>query len=291
MTKPLDQDGFSRRTVVLAGLSAAGGLAIGIPLDAQAAAPGYQRVSLTDGQAHNKEMTAWLVIDPDNTVTVRIPHQEMGQGTSTALAMLVAEELECDWSKVRIEYASANRNQREGGKLYQSMQTVGSRGVRSSVAMMQQAGASARERLRIAAAHQWKVDPASCSIESGRCLQKTANRSLTYGELAPAAALIKLDAEPAPRTPDQYKFVGKWTPRLDTPPKLDGSAMFGIDAQVPGMVYAAVLSCPEFGGTLKSVDETPIQGRRGVITVVKMQDAVAVVADRYWRAKAALDRL
>ncbi|HTI67936.1 MAG TPA: xanthine dehydrogenase family protein molybdopterin-binding subunit [Caulobacteraceae bacterium] len=296
MIKPIAPDslipeaGFSRRTVVLAGLSAAGGLAIGVPV-AQAAAPGYQRVSLTDGQAAHKEMTAWLVIDPDNTVTVRIPHQEMGQGTSTALAMLVAEELECDWSKVRIEYASANRNQRQDGKLYGGMQTVGSRGVRTSVAVMQQAGASARERLRLAAARQWKVDPAQCSIESGRCLQKTANRSLTYGELAPAAALIKIDVEPTPKTPEQYRLVGKWTPRLDTLPKTNGTAMFGIDAQVPGMVYAAVLSCPEFGGTLASVDDTPVKGRRGVVAVVKMKDAVAVVADRWWRAKTALDLL
>jgi isoquinoline 1-oxidoreductase beta subunit len=290
MNKPLDTE-LSRRTVVFACASAAGGLAIGLPLAAEAAIPGFQRITLADGQARNKEMTAWLVIDPDNTVTVRIPHQEMGQGTSTALAMLVAEELECDWAKVRIEYASANRNQRDASRPYKGMQTVGSQGVRSSVALMQQAGASARERLRVAAAQQWKIDPAQCSIESGRCLERVANRSLTYGELAPAAALIKLDAEPAPRSPDQYKFVGKWTPRLDTAPKVDGTAMFGIDAQAPGMVYAAVVSAPEFGAKLKSVDETPIQGRRGVIAVVKMDDAVAVVADRYWRARTALDRL
>jgi isoquinoline 1-oxidoreductase beta subunit len=287
MTQPLE---LNRRTVIFAGVSAAGGLAIGMPLAAEAAAAGVQKVSLAD-QARSKEMTAWLVIDPDNTVTVRLPHQEMGQGTSTALAMLVAEELECDWTKIRVEHASANRNQREGGKLYGDLQTVGSRGVRGSVALMQQAGASARERLRIAAAQQWKVDPAQCSIESGRCLERVANRSLTYGQLAPAAALIKLDAEPKPRSPDQYRFVGKWTPRLDTAPKLNGTAVYGIDAQVPGMVYAAVLSAPEFGAKLKSVDEAPIKGARGVLAVVKMDDAVAVVADRYWRAKSALDQL
>ena len=144
--------GLSRRAVVFATVSAAGGLAIGLPLVAEAAIPGFQKISLADGQAAHKEMTAWLVIDPDSSVTIRIPHQEMGQGTSTALAMFVAEELECDWAKVRIEYASANRNGREGGKLYGSMQTVGSSGVRTSVSTMQQAGASARERLRMAAA-------------------------------------------------------------------------------------------------------------------------------------------
>ena len=292
MENTLLDTGLDRRTLLFAGLSAAGGLAIGVPVTADAAVPkGFLRTTLMDGQNARQEMTAWLVIDPDSSVTIRVPHQEMGQGTTTALAMLVAEELGCDWSQVRIEYASANRNGRAGGKLYGGMQTVGSQGVRTSVAMMQQAGASARERLRYAAAQQWKVDPSQCSIESGKCLYKASNRMLTYGELAPAAALIKLDAEPAIKTPDQYKLVGKWTKRLDTAPKLNGTAMFGIDAQVPGMVYAAVVSCPEFGGKLKSVDETAIAGRRGIIKVVKMDDAVAVVADRYWRAKQALDKL
>ena len=284
---------LDRRTLIFAGLSAAGGLAIGMPLSAEGAASpkGFAHATLTDGQNARKEMTAWLVIDPDSSITIRIPHQEMGQGTSTALAMLVAEELDCDWSQVRIEYASANRNARAGGKLYGGMQTVGSQGLRASVAMMQQAGASARERLRYAAAQRWNVDPSKCSIESGKCLYRVSNRMLTFGELAPAAALIKLDAEPAIKTTDQYRLVGKWTPRLDTLAKVDGSAIFGIDAQVPEMVYAAVTSCPEFGGRLKSVDEAPIAGRRGIIKVVKMDDAVAVVADRYWRAKQALDKL
>ncbi|WP_158912533.1 xanthine dehydrogenase family protein molybdopterin-binding subunit [Caulobacter sp. S45] len=277
----------SRRTLLFAGLSAAGGLTIGLPIAAQASA----RIHLSDGQDVHPELTAWLVIDPDDTITIRIPHQEMGQGTSTALAMLVAEELNCDWSKVRIEYASANRNQREGGKLYRSMMTAGSSGVRTSVQMMQQAGASARERLRLAAAQQWKVDPTQCSVDKGRCLHLISNRSLRFGELAPAAALIKMDVEPDIKTTDQYTLVGKWTPRLDTLPKVDGSAQFGIDTQVPGMVYAAVVSCPEFGGKLKAVDEAPVKGLRGVIAVVKLDDAVAVVADRYWRAKAALDLL
>ena len=236
---------LSRRNVVFAGLSAAGGLVIGVPLTARAA---MQPAVMADGTNPAKEMTAFLVIDPDNTVTIRVPHAEMGQGTSTALAMLVAEELECDWAKVRIEYASANRNARAGGKLYDSMQTVGSRGVRTSVKMMQQAGASARERLRLAAAQRWNVDPADCAIASGKCLHKATNRSADYGALAATAAAVQLDKEPAIRPPKDYKLVGKWTPRLDTAVKLDGSAKFGMDAQVPGMVYAAVWSAPVYGG-------------------------------------------
>ncbi|MBS0363804.1 MAG: xanthine dehydrogenase family protein molybdopterin-binding subunit [Proteobacteria bacterium] len=283
------QPRLSRRAAIFCGLSAAGGLAIGFPV--QAAAKGLRKVSWADGQNPKPEMTAFLVIDPDSTVTIRLPHQEMGQGTSTALAMMVAEELNCDWAKVRVEYASANRNVRAAGKLYGGMQTVGSAGVRSSVSMMQQAGASARERLRLAAAQRWKVDPADCSVTPGKCLHKASNRSFTYGELAPDAAKVVLASEPAIKTPDQFKLLGKWTPRLDTAPKLDGSAQFGLDAKVDGMVYADVLSCPEFGGKLVSVDETPIQGRRGVLKVVKTEDAVIVVADRYWRARSALNLL
>ncbi|HTM20240.1 MAG TPA: molybdopterin cofactor-binding domain-containing protein, partial [Kofleriaceae bacterium] len=201
------------------------------------------------------------------------------------------EELECDWAKVRVEYASANRNARAGGKLYDSMQTVGSRGVRTSVKMMQQAGASARERLRVAAAQQWKVDPADCTVASGKCLHKATSRALDYGALAAAAATVQLASEPGIRAPKDYRLVGKWTPRLDTAPKLDGSAKFGLDAQVPGMVYAAVWSAPVYSGTLKSVDESGLQGLRGILAVVKLKDAVAVVADRYWRAKKGLDAL
>ena len=279
---------LSRRAVVFSSLSAAGGLMIGVPVAAQAKG---QPPLVADGTNPAKEMTAFLIIEPDNTVTVRVPHQEMGQGTSTALAMLVAEELECDWAKVRVEYASANRNARAGGKLYDSMQTVGSRGVRTSVSMMQQAGASARERLRIAAAERWKIDPADCSVADGKCLHKATNRSADYGSLAPAAATVQLPVEPKIKSPDQYALVGKWTPRLDTPAKLDGSAKFGLDAQVPGMVYAAVWSAPVYGGSLKSVDDSALKDMRGIVGVVKLKDAVAVVADRYWRAKKGLDAL
>ncbi|HZZ31932.1 MAG TPA: molybdopterin cofactor-binding domain-containing protein [Phenylobacterium sp.] len=279
---------LSRRALVFCGLSATGALVIGVPADARAA---MQPPVMADGTNPSQEMTAFLVIEPDNTVTVRVPHAEMGQGTSTALAMLVAEELDCNWAKVRVEYASANRNARTDSKLYGRMQTVGSSGLRTSVSMMQQAGASARERLRLAAAEHWKIDPADCAIAAGKCVHKASNRSLDYGALAAAAAGVHLPAEPAIKTPDQYRLVGKWTPRLDTAAKLDGSAMFGLDAQVPGMVYAAVLSAPVFGGALTSVDDTALKDLRGIIGVVKLKDAVVVVADRYWRAKKGLDAL
>jgi isoquinoline 1-oxidoreductase beta subunit len=280
---------LSRRGFVFAGVSAAGGLMIGVPIPALAGV--VQPPVMADGTNPAKEMTAFVIIEPDSTVTIRAPHQEMGQGTTTALAMLLAEELACDWTKVKVEYASANRNQRAGGALYGRMQTVGSSGLRTSVTMMQQAGASARERLRLAAADHWKIDPAECTVSSGKCLHKASNRSLDYGSLAAAAAAVQLPAEPAIKTPDKYTLVGKWTPRLDTATKLDGSAKFGIDASVPGMVYAAVWSSPVYGGALKSVDEAGLKDIRGILGVVKLKDAVVVVADRYWRAKKGLDAL
>jgi isoquinoline 1-oxidoreductase beta subunit len=279
---------LSRRMVVFSGLSATGALVIGVPAVASAA---LQPPVLADGTNPAREMTAFVIIEPDNTVTIRAPHQEMGQGTTTALAMLLAEELACDWTKVKVEYASANRNQRAGGALYGRMQTVGSSGLRTSVTMMQQAGASARERLRLAAADHWKIDPADCTVNAGKCLHKASNRSLDYGSLAAAAAAVQLSAEPAIKTPDKFTLVGKWTPRLDTAAKLDGSAKFGLDASVPGMVYAAVWSSPVYGGSLKSVDEAALKDLRGIVAVVKLKDAVAVVADRYWRAKKGLDAL
>ena len=285
----------SRRTFVAAGLSAAGGLSIGVSLPAIAGAAAAKAaagpVSLAASETvPPSELNAWLVIDPDDSVLVRLVHSEMGQGTATALAMLLAEELGCDWSKVRIEYASTNRNLKSKS-IYGRQQTVGSQGVRSSVTMMQQAGASARARLVAAAAQRWGVAAADCGLAAGHVTHAASKRTLAFGALCADAAKVTLAQEPAIKTPDQFTLVGKWTPRLDTAPKLDGSAQFGIDAKVPGMVYAAVVSCPEFGGKLASVDDTPAKGLRGVIAVVKLDDAVAVVADRYWRAKAALQKL
>ena len=283
----------SRRAVVAAGLSASGGLAIAasLPRRAAAAEAAQHAVTLASSeQAPPDELGAFLVVHKDNSVLVRLPHSEMGQGTSTSLAMLAAEELGCDWSKVRFEYASSNRN-RKSKNVYGRQMTVGSQGLRSSVPMMQQAGASARARLVEAASRRWGVAPDACGCAGGKVTHAASGRTLAFGALCAEAAAISLAKEPAIKTPDQYTLVGKWTPRLDTAPKLDGSAQYGIDVQVPGMVYAAVASCPEFGGKLASVDEAPARAVRGVVAVVKMDDAVAVVADRYWRAKAALAKL
>ena len=277
---------LTRRQFVVSSTSAAGGLAISVAFrsPANAASIGAQ-VWGPDGTAD--ELNAFLAIEPDGNILIRSPHNEMGQGAITALPMIVAEELECDWSKVKVEYASASRNLRDKN-VYGDMVTAGSRGVRTSWKMLLQAGASARERLIAAAAQRWNVPASECTAANSKVSHEKTGRSLDYGALAADASKIQFDKEPPIRTPDQFKLIGKSLARLDTPLKINGSAKFAIDTQVPGMVYAAIANCPVFGGRLKSVDETPAKGRRGVVQVVKLDDAVAVVADRFWRAKEAL---
>ena len=279
---------LSRRRFIVTGLSAAGGLAIGVLLPHLATAlpitaePWNKETPPAPG-----EVNVWILIEPDEGVVIRFARSEMGQGSFTALPMIVAEELECDWSKVRAEYASANRNVREGG-IYRRMSTGGSRAVRESREYLQQAGASARARLVAAAARRWNVPASECETRNGTVVHAASNLTLSYGALAPEAARIALDREPAIKTPEQFKLIGKPTARLDTPVKINGSAKFGIDTRLPDMLYAAVAACPVFGGTLRSYDAAAIRGRRGIHSVVPLEGAVAVVADRFWRAKEAL---
>ncbi len=276
----------SRRHFVVASVSAAGGLAISVAFPGLTEAASIAPQPWGPDRAPN-EINAFLAIDPDGSILIRSPHCEMGQGAITALPMIVAEELECDWSKVKVENASASRNLSEKN-VYGDMVTAGSRGVRMSWQMLLQAGASARERLIAAAAQRWNVPSAECEAANSRVTHSSSGRSFDYGALAADAGKIKLDKEPAIRTPEKFKVIGKTVARLDTPLKINGSAKFAIDTQIPGMVYAAVAACPVFGGKLKNVDESPVQGRRGVHQVVRLENAVAVIADRFWRAKEAL---
>jgi isoquinoline 1-oxidoreductase subunit beta len=277
---------LTRRDFVVTSTSAAGGLAITVML------PGFVEAAVIGTHprgpdASPNDINAFLAIEPDGSILIRSPHNEMGQGAITALPMIVAEELECDWATVKVEYASPMRNLRER-QVYGNMVTAGSRGVRTSWRMLQQAGASARERLIAAAAQRWKVAPGECKAENSKVTHTASGRSLEYAALASDAGKIKLDAEPAIRPPEKFKLIGKPLPRLDTPHKINGAAKFAIDTRIPGMVYAAINACPVAGGKLKHVDGAPAIGRRGVLQVVKLDDAVAVVADRYWRAKEAL---
>jgi isoquinoline 1-oxidoreductase beta subunit len=284
---------LTRRHFILTAATAAGGLMIGI-----GAEPGFAEAATVVAQPWNddnayaaNEIDAWIAIDPDDSILIRYQRSEMGQGSMTALPMIITEELQCDWSKVRIEYASPNRNVREN-KVYGDMFSNGSRSVRASQKKMQQVGASARERLIAAAAAQWNVPATECKAASSVVTHGASGRTLRFGELAAEAAKVKLDKEPAIKTPEQFTFIGKPQPRIDVVHKIDGSAKFGIDAQVPDMVFAAITACPVPGGKLKSVDESVVAGAPGVLQVVRLEKAVAVVATgSFWRAKQALARL
>ena len=282
---------LSRRSLIQAGLSAAGGLMIAAfaPEFAGAITIAGEPWSPETGESPH-EVNAFVVIDPDNSVTLRVAKSDMGQGVLTSMAMIVAEELECDFAKVKVEYASANRNLADNN-VYRSMGTGGSSSVRRSRVFLQQAGASARARLIAAAAAKWGVDPAACVADGGFVRHQASARSATFGELAADAAKVALAAEPAIKTPDQFKLIGEGLKRIDTPLKVTGAARFGIDTRLPGIAYAAAANCPVFGGKLKSYDFSAISGRRGIIAAVPVTNGVAVVADNFWRAKEALNAM
>jgi isoquinoline 1-oxidoreductase beta subunit len=275
----------SRRDFLVAALTASGGLAIGISLPGIAGALPLPGTPYDTGVAAG-EINAWIMIEPDDSIVIRVAKAEMGQGVMTSMPMIVAEELGCDWSKVRAEYASAARSLREG-KVYQSMGTGGSNSVRTSRPFLQQAGASARARLIAAAAKRWNVPVTDCQAADSKVTHGASGRSLTYGALAGDAAKIMLAQEPAIKTPEQFTFIGKPRARLDTAVKVNGEAIFGLDVRLPDMVYAAVVTCPVPGGTVKNFDATAVLSRRGVTNVVPFPGGLAVVADRFWRAQQA----
>jgi isoquinoline 1-oxidoreductase subunit beta len=278
----------SRRQFIVTALTAAGGFAVGIG-PARALPIAAQPWSRETADPH--EMNAWLVIEPDDTIIIRYPRSEMGQGSFTALPMMVAEELEADWSMVTAEFASANRNLRENFIYGKDMSSVGSHSVRFSHQQMQQIGASARVRLVRAAARRWGVGEAECEARLSKVTHKPTGRSFGYGALAADAAKIALDKEPDIKPPEKFTLAGTPKARLDVPLKINGTAAYGIDTTVPGMAYAAVVGCPVPGGTLAGVDDAAAKGMRGVAAVVRLDNAVAVVADRFWRAKRAASAL
>jgi isoquinoline 1-oxidoreductase beta subunit len=283
MTKTIRTASLSRRTFVVG--TAAGGLALGFHLPEMRAARAQ-----TAGGA---EVNAWVFIKPDDSCVIRIARSEMGQGTITGLAQLVAEELECDWKKVSVEQISPQDNLARK-RVWGEMGTGGSRGIRTSQDYVRRGGAAARMMLLQAAADEWKVPVGELAVSDGVITHAGSNRSTSYGKLADAAS--KLTA-PDPKTitlknPRDWKIAGKPLKRIDTAPKLDGSQVYAIDVKLPGMLCAAIQACPVFGGKLVSFDEQKIAGRRGVQKAVKVNDTtVAVVADTWWRAKSALEAL
>jgi isoquinoline 1-oxidoreductase subunit beta len=276
----------SRRTFVIGSAAIAGGglaLGINVPFGIEEA----------EAEAAATEINVWVAIKPDDTCVIRIARSEMGQGTLTGLAQLVAEELECDWSKVTTEGVTPARNL-ASKRAWGEMGTGGSRGIRTSQDYVRRGGAVARMMLLQAAADQWNVPVGELSVSNGVITHASSKRTIRYGEVASAAAkLTPPDAKSIKlKDPKDWKIAGKPLKRLDTADKLDGSKIFAIDLKLPGMLCAAVKDCPVFGGKLASYDESKITGMPGVKKVVKVKDsAVAVVADTWWRAKKALDAL
>ncbi|XHS77562.1 molybdopterin cofactor-binding domain-containing protein [Burkholderiaceae bacterium UC74_6] len=269
----------TRRGFLQTGAAAAGGLMVGLHLPALAA------------DAEVKEINAWVVVAPDETVTVRIARSEMGQGTLTGLAQLVAEELDCDWARVRTEYPTPGQNLARK-RVWGNFSTGGSRGIRESNEYVRKGGAAARMMLVQAAANTWQVPAAECSVSRGVISHKASGRQTTYGQMAAAAAQLEAPTDIPLKKPADWKLAGQPLKRLDTRGKLDGSQVYGMDMKLPGMLNAAIRDCPVFGGKVKSFNAQEISKRPGVKSVVQVGDsAVAVVADTWWRAKTALDAL
>jgi isoquinoline 1-oxidoreductase beta subunit len=232
---------------------------------------------------------AWLRINPDESVLVVVDRSEMGQGVTTALPMLLAEELEGDWSKIKIEFAPADKAYIN--PMFGMQGTGGSTSVRAAYTPLRKAGAAAREMLVTAAATKWGVDKTECHAEKGAVIHASSKRRLTYGKLTARAATLPVPDGVPLKEPKDWKILGTRVPRLDTPAKVNGSAGFGIDVKVPGLLVAVVARSPVFGGKLKSFDATKAKAVPGVRHVVPVSSGVAVVADGYWPAKKGRDAL
>ncbi len=268
---------LSRREFI-GSAAAIGSLVVGFPTGAVA-------------QGQPPEINAWVVVQPDERVIIRIARSEMGQGTLTGLAQLVAEELDCDWARVSTEYPTPGQNLARK-RVWGNYSTGGSRGIRESHDYVRKGGAAARMMLVQAAADGWKVPAAECRADKGVITHAASNRRTTYGAMAAAAAKLTPPAEVPLKDPKDWKLAGKRLARLDTVEKTTGRQVYGADLNMPGMLNAAIAACPVFGGKLKSFDAAAVAKMPGVKKVLPVGDnAVAVVADTWWRAKKALDAL
>ena len=274
--EPIDH---GRRTFLKVSAAAGGGLLIGVHLPLAAA-------EATDGEfAPN----AWIRIGTDDRITLRVASSEMGQGVYTAIPMLLAEELECDWMRIQVEMAPAAKayiNPLIGQQL-----TGGSTAIRAFYTPLRQAGAAGRELLIRAAAKRWGVKETECRAENGVVTHAASERRLRYGQLTAEAAKLPPPGEVFLKDPNEFRLLGKPMPRLDTPVKVSGAAAFGLDVKLPGLLTAVVARCPVFGGKLKSFDDTKAKAVPGVRAVFAIHSGVAVVADSFWAAKLGRDAL
>ncbi len=275
--------GMERRDFLKLSVSASGGLLLGFYLPAVSKLAGAQAVQSANAAMPN----AFVRIGTDERITVIVNHSEMGQGVYTSLPMLLAEELDAPWKMVGFESAPVDPVYNHPA--FGMQMTGGSSSVSSGLDQFKKAGAAARAMLIAAAAQQWNVDPASCRADSGAVLQ--GSRKLTYGQLAAAAAKLPPPVDVKLKSPDSYTLIGKPIKRLDTPVKLNGAAVFGIDVKLPGMLNAAVARSPIFGAKVKSFDDSKTRSMPGVRKVAVVPSGVAVIADTFWQAKSARDAL
>ena len=278
---PLTTNGpLSRRKFLEMGSAAGAGLLIGFHLPLGGGRGTDLATLLSDSGAADgaADLNAWVRIDPDNAVTLFINESEMGQGVYTSLAMILAEELDADWTKVHYEPAPADFAK------YGRQSTGGSSSVRGDYAGLRKAGAAAREMLIQAAAEQWGVPAASCRAEAGVVTHAASNRRATFGERADRAATLTPPENPPLKDTKDFQIIGKPTKRLDSEVKVTGRATFGIDVRTPGMLTAQVVHPPVFGGTLKSFDASKARQVPGVHAVVEIPTGVAIVADHFWAA-------
>ena len=308
---------WTRRAFITTGVAAGGAVVFGVAIRRGDRA---EKVRELIAGPDDAIFDVWLKISPDNTVTAIVPHAEMGQGVHTTLAMMLADELDADWNKVEILEAPSDREYANyalakgytaghidfpawlidtvDGFFFRATQvmslqiTGGSTSVRTTGQLaMRVAGAAARTVMLQAAAAEWQVPVAELIARDSMIIHDSSQRSATYASFAPAAARLSLPDKPLLKDSAEFRIMGTSPPRRDVPGKVDGSAQFGIDTKLPGMKYAAVMAAPVLGGKIKSFDASSIQGMPGVRRVVDLDDAIAVVADGYWQARQALDRL
>jgi isoquinoline 1-oxidoreductase beta subunit len=308
---------WSRRAFITAGVAAGGVVVLGVAIRRGDRSGKVAGLVAGDGES---VFDVWLKIAPDNTVTAIVPHAEMGQGAQTTLAMMLADELDADWAKVEILEAPAHREYANyalargylagdidfpawlvdtvDGLFFRATQAIALQVTGGSVSVrttgqfaMRVTGAAARAVLLEEAAEQWQVPVGDLVTRDSHVHHEASGRAATYASLAPAAARRRLPGKPALKRPEEFRMMGSSVPRHDIPPKVDGSAVFGIDAELPGMKHAAIRAVPVFGGKVLGYGPASIQDKPGVRKVIDLGDAVVVVADGYWQAKQALDAL
>ncbi len=270
----------SRRSFLKTSAAVTGGLLMAVNL------PGTLGQAMAAGTVSTPN--AWVHIADDNSITILSAHSEMGQGVHTSMPMLVAEELNVDLSQIKV--VDAPPGEAYVNALLGAQITGGSTSVRGSWEKLRVAGAQVREMLVSAAAAEWKVDRAQIKADKGMLIGPNGKKA-TYGAMAAAASKLPVPEKPAIKDPKDFRIVGKRTKRLDTPAKTNGTAEFGIDVKLPGMVYATIVQCPVIGGKVKSFDGAQAKAMPGVQAVVQVSDGVAVVADSWWRAKKAAEKL